>query len=89
MKELESIEAYLLEDMQTDACPKTLAELDQRSRFRIISTNPSLDPRIKSFSCVQLEHVASEMYLAYETRSMFAGVAAARQEVAPAAPEEI
>lgn len=55
-----------------------MAELDQRSRFRIISTNPSLDPRIKSFSCVQLEHVASEMYLAYETRSMFAGVAAAR-----------
>jgi len=78
MKELESTDGYLVEDMQTDAAPKTMAELDQRSRFRIISTNPSLDPRIKSFSCVQIEHIATEMFLFYETRSMFAGVAAAR-----------
>jgi len=28
MKELETTDGYFLEDMQTDACPKTMAELD-------------------------------------------------------------
>ena len=45
--------------------PKTYADIDKRSRFRIISTSPSLDPRIKTNSCVQIQHVASEMYLSY------------------------
>lgn len=39
-----------------------------------------MDPRICQFSCVQMQHVASDMYLAYETKSMFAGVAEARKE---------
>ena len=43
--------------------------IDERSRFRIISTSPSLDDRIKSHSCVQIQHVKSEMFLSYETKS--------------------
>jgi hypothetical protein len=32
--------------------PKTYEEIDYRSRFRIISTSPSLNPRITVNSCV-------------------------------------
>ena len=46
MKEIEILNGYIIEDMQTDSSPKNMEELDQRSRFRIISTNPSMDPRI-------------------------------------------
>lgn len=80
IKEIETLDGYIIEDMQTDMSPKTMEELDIRSRFRIISTNPSLDPRINQFSCVQMQHVTSDMYLAYESKSMFAGVAEARKE---------
>ena len=54
MKEIETLDGYILEDMQTDSSPQSMEELDIRSRFRIISTNPSMDPRICQFSCVQM-----------------------------------
>ena len=46
--------------------------IDEWSRFRIISTSPSLDDRIKSNSCVQIQHVKSDMFLSYEKKAMFA-----------------
>ena len=46
MKEIETLDGYIMEDMQTSSSPSTMEELDIRSRFRIISTNPSMDPRI-------------------------------------------
>lgn len=49
----------------------TYAEIDRRSRFRIISTSPSLDTRIKINSCLQIQHVATEMFLSYETTTQF------------------
>jgi hypothetical protein len=33
-------------------CPQTYKELDERSRFRIVSTSPNLDTRITTNSCV-------------------------------------
>ena len=36
-----------------------------------------------------MQHVASDMYLAYETKSMFAGVAEARQEDKAQSGEEM
>jgi hypothetical protein len=45
--------------------------LDKKSRFRIISTSPSLDDRIKANSCVQIQHVESEMFLSYDTKAIF------------------
>jgi hypothetical protein len=36
-----------------------------------------LDTRIKSNSCVQIQHVASERYLSYETKTTFTGAARA------------
>ena len=47
MKEIETLDGYELENCLSDAAPNDLAEYDRRSRFRIISTNPSLDSRIK------------------------------------------
>ena len=47
MKEIESLDGYEIENLPSDALPEDLAEYDRRSRFRIISTNPSLDSRIK------------------------------------------
>jgi len=52
LKELDKTSAYYIEDLQSAKSPGTYAELDRRSRFRIISTSPSLDTRIKSNSCV-------------------------------------
>ena len=47
--------------------------IDERSRFRIISTSrQGLDDRIKSNSCVQIQHVKSDMFLSYEKKAMFA-----------------
>lgn len=48
-----------------NSAPIDLVELDQRSRFKITSTSPSLDQRIKQNSCVQIMHVATEMYLSF------------------------
>lgn len=45
--------------------------LDKKSRFRIISTSPCLDDRIKANSCVQIQHVQSEMFLSYDTKAIF------------------
>lgn len=50
---------------QSAYAPRTYDEIDVRSRFRIISTSPSLDPRIKTNSCVQIQHVESGFYLSY------------------------
>ena len=47
MKEIETLDGYQIENLPSDALPNDLAEYDRRSRFRIISTNPSLDSRIK------------------------------------------
>jgi hypothetical protein len=47
MKEIETLDGYEIENLPSDALPEDLAEYDRRSRFRIISTNPSLDSRIK------------------------------------------
>jgi len=49
----------------------TYKSLDKKSRFRIISTSPSLDDRIKANSCVQIQHVESEMFLSYDTKAIF------------------
>ena len=45
--------------------------LDKKSRFRIISTSPCLDDRIKANSCVQIQHVESEMFLSYDSKAIF------------------
>lgn len=47
MKEIETLDGYEMENLPSDVIPNDLAEYDRRSRFRIISTNPSLDSRIK------------------------------------------
>lgn len=60
-----------LNDDGSGCSPGSPEALDQRSRFRIISTSPSLDTRIKQNSCVQIQHVATEMYLSYETSTSF------------------
>ena len=71
-----------------EGSPQTYAELDRRSRFRIISTSPSLDARIKANSCVQIQHVASERYLSYETKTTFQAGAAARASAARPTQDE-
>jgi hypothetical protein len=63
---MQKYENYDLED-KTDKSPQNYEELDVRSRFRLISTSPSLDDRIKNSSCIQIQHVASEMYFSYQT----------------------
>jgi hypothetical protein len=57
------------EDLPT--APKTYNELDQRSLLRIISTSPSLDNRIKINSCVQIQHVMTDMFLSYKLTASF------------------
>ena len=52
--------------------PISYEDLDQRSRFKIISTSPSLDPRIKVNSCVQIQHVMTETFLSYKSTTSFA-----------------
>lgn len=72
LKELSNNANYDLDKGHEAAyAPKDYAEIDKRSRFRIISTSPSLDPRIKTNSCVQIQHVATEMYLSYATKGTF------------------
>jgi hypothetical protein len=70
LKTLDQAKFYKMTSSSPE-CPKDYYELDRRSRFRIISTSPSLDTRIQSNSCVQIQHVASEMYLSNDTRSQF------------------
>jgi hypothetical protein len=53
LKELGNPNNYIVEK-DVDGFPKNYEELDKRSRFRIITTSPSLDTRIKSNSCVQI-----------------------------------
>jgi len=72
LKEMDYPNSFGLEQVAPGS-PKDYEDLDRRSRFRIISTSPSLDPRIKASSCVQIQHVATEMYLSYETMTSFAG----------------
>ena len=67
LKELANPKNYVVEK-EAEGYPKNYEELDKRSRFRIITTSPSLDTRIKSNSCVQIQHVNSEMYLSYERK---------------------
>ena len=67
LKELSNPDNYVVEK-DVEGYPKNYEELDRRSRFRIITTSPSLDTRIKSNSCVQIQHVNSEMYLSYERK---------------------
>ena len=66
-------ETYRVEDYAASS-PQDYAEMDRRSRFSIISTSPSLDPRIKVQSCVQIQHCACEMYLSYQSMTTFGGV---------------
>jgi hypothetical protein len=49
--DMQRYENYDLED-KTDKSPQNYQELDVRSRFRLISTSPSLDDRIKNSSCI-------------------------------------
>lgn len=63
---------YRVEDYAASS-PQDYAEMDRRSRFSIISTSPSLDPRIKVQSCVQIQHCACEMYLSYQSLTTFGG----------------
>ena len=49
-KSSKNFELEIIED--SSFMPETFEQLDQRSRFRIISTSPSLDTRIKHNSCV-------------------------------------
>lgn len=51
MKNFDHPENFQPEDLSPKA-PKTFEEIERRSRFRIISTSPSLDQRIISNSCV-------------------------------------
>jgi hypothetical protein len=53
IKLLDNPTNYEMEAIE-DGTPKNYEELDLRSRFRIISTSPSVDPRIKAHSCVQI-----------------------------------
>lgn len=53
LNEMNNRENYDLEDT-TEKSPRTYEELDIRSRFRLISTSPSLDDRIKCSSCIQI-----------------------------------
>ena len=53
LMQLNDHDNYAVEDY-AETSPKDYAELDRRSRFSIISTSPSLDPRIKVQSCVQI-----------------------------------
>lgn len=72
-KDLESFDTDLNLTVEnfTEGTPQTYRELDLRSRFSIVSTSPSLDMRIRANSCVQIQHVATEMYLSYESKSTF------------------
>jgi len=70
MQCLDDAESFVIEDY-AEGKPRDYADLDQKSRFRIISTSPSLDDRIKSNSCVQIQHVSSEMFLSYDTKATF------------------
>jgi hypothetical protein len=45
LKALDDPRSYLL-DKVSPTGPKNYEEIDRRSRFRIIQTSPSLDPRI-------------------------------------------
>ena len=51
LKALDESDNYAVENY-ADGSPQDSADVDRRSRFRIISTSPSLDTRIKSNSCV-------------------------------------
>ena len=51
--QFDATENYMLESI-SERSPANYTDLDKRSRFRIISTSPSLDQRIKSNSCVQI-----------------------------------
>jgi hypothetical protein len=53
LKDLDVATNYKVIDW-AEGSPDNYADLDRRSRFRIISTSPSLDTRIKSNSCVQI-----------------------------------
>jgi hypothetical protein len=53
LADMNKYENYDLED-RTEKSPQTYEELDIRSRFRLISTSPSLDDRIKCSSCIQI-----------------------------------
>lgn len=68
MSELDNAKFYSME-ASSPSCPIDYNDLDRRSRFRIISTSPSLDTRIQCNSCVQIQHVNSEMYLSYDSRT--------------------
>jgi hypothetical protein len=53
LADMNKYENYDLED-KTAKSPQTYGELDIRSRFRLISTSPSLDDRIRCSSCIQI-----------------------------------
>lgn len=51
-KDEKNFEMEVLEGEENSTQPYSHEELDSRSRFRIISTSPSLDLRIRQNSCV-------------------------------------
>ena len=81
MMELLNYSNYELVD-KTEKSPQNYQELDLRSRFRLISTSPSLDNRIKQNSCIQIQHVKSEMYLSYQT-SVSSPLLVAKADLSP------
>lgn len=83
IEHLDEPENFVMEEL-LGGTPTSYDELDQRSRFRIISTSPSLDTRIKTNSCVQIQHIQSEMFLSYAQRISFAGKVKPPEEKKPA-----
>lgn len=72
LDELENFSNFEIENIENcDSTPIDYEDLDRRSRFRIFSTSPSLDTRIVRNSCVQIQHVMTDMYITYKEETVF------------------